>query len=482
MIGYPLDSAVTYNDSGVPEYDRAISSAPLRKLIKSLFSDGILPNRSTDLMVRYQGTVWYPSEYEGDPNPTVLINPGFGICNGCLKLQEVYYGLGYRHDNYDNPRIDTVVLRLNDNFDVRSCTFDIVYGEQSPNPVAPSLTRNSTVWELGLADIYLPPAWTQEKGTVTDTRLDPNRCGIISSVSEFDTTAFYTQMQDALAGYEIEFSDWFNNIKGVLSSDVAGNLMLQIGALSSLLTANKTNLVSAINEVYSMSIPSVPSRYLYTGSSQSFSGNPIPTSWEPVIEGMKYQNGPYVINASRYETNGEAFKAVDGSETTCWTANLIMGASLDITMVSHMLIDGMFINYTAPSSAVLEIQHSVNGYDWITDKTITNHVSGRTNITLGGNTAKYWRLNFSASGNTEVKVYGWGLFDYTLSELEATYTISNLPTLVDGQIILVKIPPEYDASGVVSNTLNGVTINSILQADRTYELTYHVTHYTAKEV
>ena len=55
MIGYPLDSVVDFS-SGTPEYDRAVSSAPLRELIKRLFSDGILPDRGNDLMVQYVGS------------------------------------------------------------------------------------------------------------------------------------------------------------------------------------------------------------------------------------------------------------------------------------------------------------------------------------------------------------------------------------------------------------------------------------------
>ena len=55
MIGYPLDSHVVFND-GIPEYDRAISSAPLRELIRRLFSDGVLPDVATNLQVQYVGS------------------------------------------------------------------------------------------------------------------------------------------------------------------------------------------------------------------------------------------------------------------------------------------------------------------------------------------------------------------------------------------------------------------------------------------
>lgn len=254
MIGYPLDSHVVFND-GVPEYDRAISSAPLRELIRRLFSDGVLPDIASNLQVQYVGSTRIAGTVDGDSDSyNVVVNAGFGVCAGCLKLQENYYGLTMNIANTSNPRIDTVVLRLDDNDAVRSCDFHIVQGTPSPNPVAPTLTRNSSVWEIGLADLYKPSVVSSTSPvTVTDTRLDPNRCGVISSISEFDTSELYRQIQDALTRYqtvtEAEFEAWFESMRDQLSEDAAGNLQNQIGFLSDLVTEDKVNLVRAINEV-----------------------------------------------------------------------------------------------------------------------------------------------------------------------------------------------------------------------------------------
>lgn len=42
MIGFPFDSHVTFESDGTPVYDRAITSAPLRKLIGKIMTDGVL--------------------------------------------------------------------------------------------------------------------------------------------------------------------------------------------------------------------------------------------------------------------------------------------------------------------------------------------------------------------------------------------------------------------------------------------------------
>ena len=286
MIGYPIDSHVTFNSQGIPSYDRAISSEPLRKLIKSLFSDGVLPNPSTNMQV------------QAGEGMTVIVNPGFAICNGCMKLEEKSRTLVVQASSTSLDRIDTVILRLNNNEDIRSLDFYILEGTPATKPVRPSLTQNATIWEIGLADIFIASntsVITNQR--ITDTRYETARCGIISSISEFDTTTLYQQVQADLdvfrdvseqqfsewietiqqdfetwkneqttdfsnwmSGEQTDFENWrdqekasfdawFAALENQLSGDVAANLQNQIGALPSLNTQDKSSLVNAINEV-----------------------------------------------------------------------------------------------------------------------------------------------------------------------------------------------------------------------------------------
>lgn len=245
MIGYPFDSHVTYDENGVPVYDRAVTSAPLRKLIKSLFSDGVLPNPSTNLQV-----------IAGE-GMNVIIQPGFAVCNGCLKLEEEQRTLSTQVSNASYDRIDTVVMRLNDNDTERICDLYIVQGIPSENPVRPELTRNASVWEIGLADLFISKNDTSiSNQRITDTRYETERCGIISSVSRFDTTTLYQQIQSDLAGFKSEeqeqFLAWFENIKEQLSQDAAGNLQDQISAERARideLVAQKSNEVAEMTEL-----------------------------------------------------------------------------------------------------------------------------------------------------------------------------------------------------------------------------------------
>lgn len=245
MIGFPFDSQVTFDEFGTPTYDRAISSAPLRSLINKLFSNGVMPNPGTNLQVVPNGGM------------TVKVKAGFAIINGCMKLEETDRVLSVEAAGA-NDRRDTVVLRLDDNVDRRIIDLAIHKGEEGVSPERPTLTRDGGVYEIGLADIFIPKNTSVIGETrITDTRMETPRCGYISSISEFDTTTLYNQIQADLAEFKIKneadfemwydafktamqgyfdtekqgFQDWFNGLQIILDGDVAGHLQNEIDDL-----------------------------------------------------------------------------------------------------------------------------------------------------------------------------------------------------------------------------------------------------------
>lgn len=241
MIGYPLDSKVEYDSEGKPSFDRAITSKPLRKLYDKLFTTGVMPNPSDNFQV-----------VAGDSGMTVKVNPGFAVVKGCLKLEETIRTIEIQAASSSLDRIDTVVLRLNDEVNARICDLYVRQGIPATSPTRPDLVRSGSVYEIGLADIFIPAnTATIVQKRITDTRLDPDRCGYVSSISKFDTETLYLQIQNDLADFKLneqaEFLEWFEYIKVQLSEDVAGNLQNQIGVLLNLKTEIKTDLVNAIN-------------------------------------------------------------------------------------------------------------------------------------------------------------------------------------------------------------------------------------------
>jgi hypothetical protein len=261
---YPLDSIVNYDGNGVPSFDRAVSSLVLRRLYSYLFTNGVwMATDSTALQV---GTA------EG---MKVSVNAGFTVINGALRLFAEPRTLAIQASENED-RIDTVVVRLDLNQYVRNIDLYVLKGVSGSSPVRPELTRNDSVYELGLADLYITRNTTSiSADRITDTRLDTQRCGVVSSISEFDTSAFYDQIEADLAHFKNEneadfetwstsmrtdFVTWFDRIKGQLSEDAAGHLQLEIDALQSdvLTKENEHTLVTAtiattdwVNSAYS---------------------------------------------------------------------------------------------------------------------------------------------------------------------------------------------------------------------------------------
>ena len=238
MIGFPFDSHVTYEDDGTPVYDRAISSEPLRNLLHRLFTDGILPDVSTNLQVTTATGM------------NVIVKAGFAIVQGCLKLEENDRTLAVQASDSVNDRIDTVVLRLNSNDDQRYCDLYVVEGTPATSPVRPNLTRTDSVYELGLADIFVAKSTatiTQQR--ITDTRYETERCGVISSLSEYDTTTIYKQVQADLKDFkdteQAEFLAWYENIKNILDESTAGHLQNEIDATNKVVATKQDKAIKA---------------------------------------------------------------------------------------------------------------------------------------------------------------------------------------------------------------------------------------------
>ncbi len=225
MIGFPFDSLVTYDEHGNPSYDRAVSSKPLKTLISKLFCTGISPLESDNLQV-----------FAGSEGMTVVVHPGFCVIEGGLKQEENNRTLQVQAADTAYDRIDTVVMRWNDNDNARVCDLYVVEGTPAANPVRPELTRVGSIYEIGLADIFIPSnssAVTQQR--ITDTRYESARCGVMSSVSEWDTTTIYAQVQADLADFKAEeqadFVAWYEDIKDAIDELTAAQLESEIQGL-----------------------------------------------------------------------------------------------------------------------------------------------------------------------------------------------------------------------------------------------------------
>ena len=207
-----MDSVVTaLGDDGLPVYDRPYVSADLRNVYSNFFSNGVFLNESTSLQVTAA-------------TGGMSINVAAGSChiNGAFGVEAGQKSFGLEAASASSDRIDTVVARLDLSIEERSLELYVITGTPSASPVRPSLTRNETVWELGLADVRVPKGATSiSQATVTDTRLEDVRCGAVTPFAKLDTTSLFLQLQ-AVTDEAVEA------MKNALDDTTAGHLQNQI--------------------------------------------------------------------------------------------------------------------------------------------------------------------------------------------------------------------------------------------------------------
>ena len=220
MISFPFTSKKTFDTFGQPVFDRAVNSKILRDLIKQYFTDGVFPNPSTNFQV------------VEDTGMNVLVHSGGGVLNGATFFEENDRVIKLEAAS-SLDRIDLVIVRINETEEVRSVDLYIVKGTPATTPVAPFLTRTTSIKEIAVAEVFVPANTSQiTQSRITDTRLNIEKCGYVTPIQTIDTTTLYNQIQSDLADFRLkeqqDFIIWFDVIKDQLSEDAAGNLQLQI--------------------------------------------------------------------------------------------------------------------------------------------------------------------------------------------------------------------------------------------------------------
>lgn len=225
MTAFPMDSRVTETgEDGLPVYDRAFSSSDLREVMKAYFGNGYFAEDGTSLNVK-----------AGD-GLNVIVQAGKANIQGTLGFMDEDETLRLDNPDKANPRIDTVVARLNLSLDKRCIELDVIHGTAAASPKAPTLTRSESVYELGLADVTIPAnATAVSADNIKDTRLDADRCGVAEPFAKLDTTSLFEQVtaivnktsEDAtaqVAKLEKATTDAVSAMNDALSSTVLGSV------------------------------------------------------------------------------------------------------------------------------------------------------------------------------------------------------------------------------------------------------------------
>lgn len=223
--------------------------------------------------------------------------------------------------------------------------------------------------------------------------------------------------------------------------------------------------------------------------------NPIPTSGWVVASKTKATNGQYIIDA--YDSKGESNtpeKATDGNSTTYWSADVSYGTTPEKQWSIHsetpIRVNKVKINMAMVSvmSGRFKIRGNTNyGYsrrdltDWIS----FSNTDGLKEYTIKTpDFYKGYALTFEDFDGGNVALYEFQISNYDMTTYKNHFVLSKgIPsTWTIGQRIMVKVPDSATTAGAVENTLNGIKINTVLQASKRYELIYNGSTFDGKEV
>ncbi|MCU5173783.1 hypothetical protein [Bacillus paranthracis] len=226
--------------------DRRYKAEDWANYFNKFITNGYFPNIASNLQVIASGT-----------NMKVTLRAGAAWINGYMYNNTTDLELTIQTADAVNSRKDRVVLRLD--HEKREIKAYVKKGTPSSSPVAPALQRDADAYELAVAEVHVRNGVvviTQE--AVTDVRLNKDLCGVVNSLLQADTTMIFNQywdwfvrtkqkyeednsvimsdfrkfMEDEKKRYNTEFTTWFQNLKNVLDTNTAGNLLNEINKIN----------------------------------------------------------------------------------------------------------------------------------------------------------------------------------------------------------------------------------------------------------
>ena len=235
LTAFPMDSQVTgMGDDGLPVYDRAFDSTDLREVYKTYFSNGYFAEVGTSMHVKAASGM------------TATVETGKVNIQGTLGFMTEDATVTFAAAG-SAARIDTVVARLDLSVEKRVIELAVLKGEEGVT-TAPGLTRDSTVWELGLADVTIPANSTAIKDeNVKDTRLDTTRCGVVNPFAKLDTDSLFTQVTAIIAKAG---EDTTANIER-LESEVDAAIKAEQDKTAAAIAKAETDVANAIADAHS---------------------------------------------------------------------------------------------------------------------------------------------------------------------------------------------------------------------------------------
>ncbi len=200
--------------------DRKYNAEDWASYFASLIGNGVFPIPSTGLQV------------VAGNGMQVTVKAGKAWINGYFYNNTSDLSLTLATADGVLNRIDRIVVR----WDLTKRKISVVMKSSTPatSPVVPALQRDADAYELCIADVFVRAGSTSVMQLdITDQRYNSSLCGIVTGmVEQIDASTLAKQFNDYADLFKQEtkqeFENWFDEIQGILSGDIAGSLALAI--------------------------------------------------------------------------------------------------------------------------------------------------------------------------------------------------------------------------------------------------------------
>lgn len=175
-------------------YDRTYNAEDVTSYLDLLVGNGVFPNPSTMLQVR------------AGSGMNVIVGAGAGWINGHKMINTADLTLTLAASDVLLNRIDDVIFYVD--FNLREMGISVKQGTLATAPVAPTLQRDTSRYEMCLAQIQVNKQVSAiTSAMITDTRGNSNLCGYVQGlIQQADTTTLFQSWQNG-------FETWFESIQ-----------------------------------------------------------------------------------------------------------------------------------------------------------------------------------------------------------------------------------------------------------------------------